>query len=39
MHHLNPLEEGKRRTGFKDLALLCPTCHRIAHLRMKRDAP
>ena len=35
IHHLRPLDEGKRRTTVKDFALLCPTCHRIEHLTMK----
>ena len=37
VHHKYPLAEGLRLTTFADLALLCPTCHRIEHLRMKRD--
>lgn len=33
-HHLNPLEGGKERiTNISDLISLCPTCHRIAHLK------
>lgn len=33
-HHLNPLSEGEARiTNIKDLVSLCPTCHRIVHLR------
>ncbi len=35
VHHKNPLAEGKRLTTLDDLALLCPTCHRIEHLRLK----
>lgn len=35
VHHLNPLAEGRRLTNFEDFALLCPTCHRIAHLLLK----
>jgi 5-methylcytosine-specific restriction protein A len=38
VHHLRPLDEGKRRTTVKDFALLCPTCHRIEHLTMKQSA-
>lgn len=34
VHHLHPLDEGKRRTWLKDFALLCPTCHRFEHLSM-----
>lgn len=33
-HHLNPLREnGSTTTTLDDLVSLCPTCHRIAHLR------
>jgi 5-methylcytosine-specific restriction protein A len=32
VHHLKPLEEGRRRTTVADFSLLCPTCHRIEHL-------
>jgi 5-methylcytosine-specific restriction protein A len=35
VHHLHPLDEGKRRTTSSDFALLCPTCHRIEHLLLK----
>lgn len=35
VHHRHPLEEGVRRTTFDDFALLCPTCHRIEHQRLK----
>ena len=35
VHHKNPLAEGKRLTTRDDLAMLCPTCHRIEHLRMR----
>jgi 5-methylcytosine-specific restriction protein A len=35
VHHKHPLEEGVRRTTFDDFALLCPTCHRIEHQRLK----
>lgn len=31
-HHLIPLHQsGPRETSLKDVALLCPTCHRVAH--------
>ncbi len=31
-HHLQPLHAtGERDTGLRDVALLCPTCHRVAH--------
>lgn len=33
-HHLNPLSEGEARiTKIEDLISVCPTCHRIIHLR------
>ncbi|HAV1516306.1 TPA: hypothetical protein JG821_004609, partial [Vibrio parahaemolyticus] len=32
-HHLLPLNFGERETKIEDLVCLCPTCHRIAHLR------
>lgn len=35
VHHLKPLEEGRRRTTVTDFALLCPTCHRIEHLLLR----
>ncbi|MGY6661651.1 MAG: HNH endonuclease [Glycocaulis sp.] len=35
VHHKHPLEEGVRYTTVRDFALLCPTCHRIEHARMK----
>ncbi len=49
MHHVVPLHKiGKSRTKLTDLALDCPTCHRVLHahkpfitpaeLRAKRTA-
>ncbi|WP_299671324.1 HNH endonuclease [uncultured Roseobacter sp.] len=35
VHHKNPLAEGERYTTIDDFALLCPTCHRLEHLRLK----
>lgn len=32
-HHLKPVSEGSRTTKLSDLISLCPTCHRIAHLK------
>lgn len=32
-HHLNPISLGVRETTIEDLVSLCPTCHRIAHMR------
>ncbi len=32
-HHLNPISLGERETKIEDLISLCPTCHRIAHMR------
>ena len=34
-HHINPIQFGKRKTNIQDLISLCPTCHRIAHLKRK----
>ena len=31
VHHLHPLEEGRRLTTLADFKLLCPTCHRLEH--------
>ncbi len=34
VHHHDPLSSsGERTTTLQDLVSLCPTCHRIAHLR------
>lgn len=38
VHHKHPLEEGVRYTTVRDFALLCPTCHRIEHWRMRLAA-
>lgn len=35
VHHRVPLARGVRRTSFEDLALLCPTCHRVVHYRQQ----
>lgn len=35
VHHKDPLAEGVRYTTIRDFALLCPTCHRLEHLRLK----
>lgn len=32
-HHLEPVALGIRETTLADLVSLCPTCHRIAHMR------
>ena len=32
-HHLDPVALGVRETTLSDLVSLCPTCHRIAHMR------
>jgi len=32
-HHLSPVAFGVRETLLDDLISLCPTCHRIAHMR------
>ena len=33
VHHTKPLALGRRLTTIKDLLVLCPCCHRIAHSR------
>jgi hypothetical protein len=33
VHHLDPLSGGERESTIEDVVSLCPTCHRIAHLR------
>ena len=30
-HHLYPLRSGERKTTASQFAVLCPTCHRVAH--------
>jgi len=35
VHHKKPLSEGERYTSIKDLQLLCPTCHRFEHAKMR----
>jgi 5-methylcytosine-specific restriction enzyme A len=35
VHHKHPLEEGVRYTTTADFALLCPTCHRVEHTRIR----
>lgn len=35
-HHTNPIYVGVRKTVVSDLAVLCPTCHRIAHVMAAR---
>jgi 5-methylcytosine-specific restriction protein A len=39
VHHLHPLEEGVRITSIEDFALLCPTCHRVEHARLRANLP
>jgi 5-methylcytosine-specific restriction protein A len=41
VHHKSPLDEGTRYTTTADFALLCPTCHRVEHvkLRMSKRVP
>jgi 5-methylcytosine-specific restriction protein A len=38
VHHKHPLALGKRLTTFSDLALMCPTCHRLEHRLMTLGA-
>lgn len=33
VHHLDPLSGGERASTIENVVSLCPTCHRIAHLR------
>jgi len=35
IHHKNPLAHGERQTEICDLSLLCPTCHRLTHVKMR----
>ncbi|WPB87698.1 HNH endonuclease [Sediminicoccus rosea] len=35
VHHLHPLEEGRRVTTLADFKLLCPTCHRLEHALLR----
>ncbi|WP_340692199.1 HNH endonuclease [Hyphomonas sp.] len=37
VHHKDPLAEGVRLTTTADFALLCPTCHRLEHIRLDVD--
>ena len=37
VHHKNPLDEGVRYTTTADFALLCPTCHRVEHVRLRQE--
>ena len=39
VHHLHPLCAGPRITRSRDLAVLCPTCHRRAHRSAHRMVP
>lgn len=32
-HHVHPVSLGVRETTLADLVSLCPTCHRVAHMR------
>lgn len=36
VHHKFPFDEGIRYTTTDDFALLCPTCHRIEHVRLRK---
>ncbi|MDD2867214.1 HNH endonuclease [Neomegalonema sp.] len=38
-HHKTPLRAGERDSSAEDLAILCPTCHRQAHLSPNRLIP
>ena len=40
VHHLLPLTVGPRETTISDLVVLCPTCHRLAHVKSRhRNEP
>lgn len=39
VHHLTPMKDGRRFSETSDFALLCPTCHRIEHLKMRALRP
>ncbi len=39
VHHNNPLHEGVRVTTPNDFTLLCPTCHRVEHTRLRLAKP
>lgn len=34
VHHNDPLAEGTRHTTTADFTLLCPTCHKVEHVRL-----
>lgn len=36
VHHKSPLDEGIRYTTIADFSLLCPTCHRVEHIKLRR---
>lgn len=36
VHHRSPLDEGVRYTTTADFELLCPTCHRVEHARLRK---
>jgi 5-methylcytosine-specific restriction protein A len=38
VHHKDPLAEGVRITTLEDFALLCPTCHRVEHIRLRLNS-
>lgn len=35
VHHKHPLCEGERYSTIEDFELLCPTCHRLEHARLR----
>ncbi len=35
VHHIKPMEEGRRVTTVADYKLLCPTCHRLEHALLR----
>lgn len=36
-HHKTPINQGKRITKLKDLALVCANCHRMLHRKNKEN--
>lgn len=38
VHHKHPLCEGERYSTIEDFELLCPTCHRLEHARLRIGA-
>jgi predicted HNH restriction endonuclease len=39
VHHLIPISDGERITTTKELAVVCPNCHRVLHHNGKKPIP